>query len=92
MTLTLPGADYRAFYQQLGIPLPDIPRTNVSVRCFADPAAHHREDRDPSCSVNTLNGAWNCHACGAHGTTSVPASPIFAQIAQKSPGTTVGVF
>ena len=67
MTLTLPGADYRGFYERLGIQLPDIPRTNVSVRCFADPGAHRREDRNPSCSVNTLNGAWNCHACGARG-------------------------
>jgi hypothetical protein len=67
MTLTLPGADYRGCYQRLGIPLPDIRRTNVSVRCFADPAAHHHEDRNPSCSVNTLNGAWNCRACGARG-------------------------
>jgi hypothetical protein len=67
MTLTLPGADYRGFYERLGIQLPDIPRTNVSVRCFADPGTHRREDRNPSCSVNTLNGAWNCHACGARG-------------------------
>ena len=37
------------------------------MRCFADPGAHRREDRDPSCSVNVLNGAWRCHACGARG-------------------------
>jgi hypothetical protein len=67
MTLALPGADYRGFYNRLGIQLPDISFTNVSVRCFADPGAHRREDRNPSCSVNTVNGAWKCHACGARG-------------------------
>lgn len=65
--MTLPGADVRGFYQQLGIRLPDNSRTNVSVRCFVDPSAHRREDRDPSCSVNTVNGAWKCHGCGARG-------------------------
>jgi len=66
-TLTLPGGDYRGFYHRLGIQLPETVRTNVSVRCFADPHAHRREDRNPSCSVNTANGAWKCHACGACG-------------------------
>jgi 5S rRNA maturation endonuclease (ribonuclease M5) len=66
-TLALPGADYRGFYRQLGIELPDTSRTNVSVRCFAEPDAHRREDRDPSCSVNTTNGKWKCHGCGARG-------------------------
>ena len=66
-TRTLPGADYRGFYYRLGIQLPDLSRTNVSVRCFADPGAHRREDRNPSCSVNTVNGAWKCHGCGAKG-------------------------
>lgn len=66
-TLTLPGADVRGFYRRLGIQLPDNSSTNVSVRCFVDPGAHHREDRDPSCSVNTVNGAWKCHGCGACG-------------------------
>ena len=37
------------------------------VRCFADPGSHRREDRDPSCSVNVINGAWQCHGCGARG-------------------------
>ena len=37
------------------------------MRCFADPGAHRREDRNPSCSVNVINGAWQCHACGARG-------------------------
>jgi hypothetical protein len=66
-SLALPGADYRGFYQRLGIQLPDVPRTNVPVRCFADPGAHRREDRNPSCSVSTVNGAWKCHGCGAEG-------------------------
>ncbi len=66
-TLTLPGADIRGYYDQLGIHLPDTLRTEVTVRCFADPDAHRREDRDPSCSVNTINGAWRCHGCGASG-------------------------
>ena len=66
-TLTLSGADVRSYYRELGIDLPDTSRAEVSVRCFADPGAHRREDRDPSCSVNVLNGAWRCHACGARG-------------------------
>jgi len=66
-TLTLPGADIRGYYDRLGIQLPETSRTNTSVRCFADPGAHRREDRDPSCSVNLLSGAWKCHACGARG-------------------------
>jgi hypothetical protein len=67
VTLMLPGADIRGYYQQLGIQLPDNSRTNVSVRCFADPSAHRREDRDPSCSVNLVSGLWKCHGCGARG-------------------------
>jgi hypothetical protein len=66
-TLTLPGADIRGFYQRLGVQLPKHPCFEASVRCFADPGAHRREDRDPSCSVNLVSGAWKCHACGAHG-------------------------
>ena len=58
MSLTLPGADVRGFYHDLGIALPDTPRADVSVSCFADPDAHRRADRDPSCSVNTITGAW----------------------------------
>jgi len=66
-TLTLPGADIRGYYDELGIRLPDTLRPEISVQCFVDPDAHRREDRDPSCSVNTINGAWNCHGCGASG-------------------------
>jgi CheY-like chemotaxis protein len=67
MTLTRPGADMRGYYHALGIELPDWARTEASVRCFADPDAHRRGDRDPSCSVNLEHGAWHCHGCGAKG-------------------------
>lgn len=67
MSLTLPRADVRGFYLRLGIALPDTPRVDASINCFADPAAHRRADRDPSCSVNTTTGAWRCHGCGARG-------------------------
>ena len=67
MTLTLPGADIRGYYRALGIELPGWARTEASVRCFADPDAHRRGDRDPSCSVSLDHGAWHCHACGAKG-------------------------
>lgn len=66
-SLTLPGADIRGYYRELGIPLPAGANANVAIRCFADPAAHRREDRDPSCSVNVISGAWQCHGCGARG-------------------------
>jgi hypothetical protein len=65
MTLTLPGADIRGYYAALGIPLPGWAPIEASVRCFADPDAHRRGDRDPSCSVNLAHGAWHCHAGGA---------------------------
>jgi hypothetical protein len=67
MTLTLPGADMRGYYQALGIELPGWASTEASVRCFAAPDGHRRGDRDPSCSVNLEHGAWHCHACGAKG-------------------------
>ena len=67
MTRTLPGADIRGYYAALGIALAGWARTEASVGCFADPEAHQRGDRDPSCSVNLLHGAWHCHGCGAKG-------------------------
>ncbi|MGI8864156.1 MAG: toprim domain-containing protein [Solirubrobacteraceae bacterium] len=67
MTLMLPGADIRGYYAALGIQLPGWAHTEASIRCFADPDAHRRGDRDPSCSVNLEHGAWHCHACGAKG-------------------------
>jgi hypothetical protein len=67
MTQTLPGADIRGYYAALGIQLPIWTAADVSVRCFADPEAHRRDDHDPSCSINLAHGAWNCHGCGASG-------------------------
>ena len=63
----LAGADIRGFYTALGIPLPSWAGADVSVRCFAEPEAHARGDRDPSCSINLTHGAWHCHGCGASG-------------------------
>ena len=57
----------RSFYAALGIELPAWTKLEAPVRCFAEPDAHHRSDRSPSCSINLLSGAWNCHGCGAHG-------------------------
>jgi hypothetical protein len=67
MTQTLACADIRGYYQALGIELPGWARIEASVQCVADPDAHRRGDRDPSCSVNLEHGAWHCHACGARG-------------------------
>ena len=67
MTRTLPAADIRGFYSALGITLAAWARTEVAVRCFAAPDAHRRDDRNPSCSVNLIHGAWHCHGCGAKG-------------------------
>ena len=73
-TRTLPGADYRGFDYRLGIQLPDLSRTNVSVRCFADPGAHRREDRNPSRSVNTVNGHGSATAAARKEARSTPPS------------------
>jgi Toprim-like len=59
--------DVRTFYAALDIELPSWLRLEAPVRCFADPEAHNRGDRNPSCSVNLASGAWNCHGCGARG-------------------------
>lgn len=67
MTQTLPGADVRGYYDALGISIPTWARGNASVRCFADPDAHHHGDRNPSCSISLEHGAWKCHGCGASG-------------------------
>jgi len=61
------GDDACAFYAALGIELPGWAHTEAPVRCFTDPGAHKREDRDASCSVNVHSGAFNCHGCGARG-------------------------
>jgi hypothetical protein len=62
-----PVGDVRAFYAALGIELSGWRQANAAVRCFADPAAHEHEDRNPSCSVSLAHGAWRCWACGARG-------------------------
>jgi DNA primase len=61
------SGDVRAFYSQIGIELPDRATSEAAVRCFANPAAHNREDRNPSCSVNLATGLWHCQACGRSG-------------------------
>ncbi len=70
------GADVRGFYAALAIHLAPHSERNASIRCFANPDAHRREDRDPSLSVRLIDGVWNCHACGARG------GPYDAAIAQ----------
>ena len=67
MTHTLPGADIRGYYDELGIQIHGWARTEASTSCFAEANAHNRGDRDPSCSVNLEHGAWHCHGCGARG-------------------------
>ena len=59
--------DVHTFYTALGLDLPRWADVNASIRCFANPAAHNREDRTPSCSVHLISGAWKCHGCGAKG-------------------------
>src|ERR1700733_6744585 len=67
MTPTLLGNDVRGFYAAIGVQLPRSEGDNVSVRCFVSPDQHRRGDRNPSCSVNLVHGAWKCHGCGAEG-------------------------
>jgi hypothetical protein len=67
VTGTLPGADVRGFYLALGVELPGWARREAPAACFADPGAHARGDRDPSCSVNVETGVWHCWGCGAAG-------------------------
>lgn len=61
------AGDARGFYTALGVSLAPRAEREAAVACFADPDAHRRGDRDPSCSVNLASGAWQCHACGANG-------------------------
>ncbi len=61
------GGDVRGFYRALGIELPGWSSHNVSVPCFADPESHAHGDRNPSCSVSLVTGAWRCWSCGAKG-------------------------
>jgi Toprim domain len=66
MTGSVAG-DVRGFYKALGIELPAWSQREAPVRCFAEPDAHQHGDRSPSCSINLMSGAWNCHGCGAAG-------------------------
>ncbi len=59
--------DARAFYLSLRVELPAWSKREAPVRCFAQPEAHNHADRSPSCSVNLVSGAFNCHGCGARG-------------------------
>lgn len=61
------GGSVREFYAQLGVDLPDKGGEEASIRCFASPASHNRDDRDPSCSVNLLTGLFHCKGCGESG-------------------------
>ena len=61
------GGDVHGFYRALGIELPQWSSQNVSIPCFADPEAHAHGDRNPSCSVSLVTGAWRCWSCGAKG-------------------------
>ena len=60
-------SDVRGFYAYLGVVLPLRHAPNVKVRCFIAPERHRRQDRDPSCSVSTVNGTFKCFVCGAKG-------------------------
>lgn len=61
------SGDVNGYYATLGIDLGQRRGPNVSVRCFVNPMAHRRGDRDPSCSVDLESGLWNCFGCGAGG-------------------------
>jgi hypothetical protein len=65
MSVDTPGV--RAFYAALGVSLRAGHATNVAARCFVDPEAHRRDDRNPSMSVSLHNGVFRCHGCGAAG-------------------------
>ena len=62
------SSDVLGFFAELGMTLPNRRGyEQAQVRCFADPAAHSHDDRDPSCSINLLTGLWNCKGCGQRG-------------------------
>lgn len=65
--LSVAGSSVRDFYVQIGVDLPNRAGVEAEVRCFANSAAHNREDRNPSCSVNLTSGLWKCHGCGEQG-------------------------
>lgn len=53
-------------FLELGVALP-AGGDNRAVRCFANPQGHRADDRNASCSVSVITGAWYCHGCGARG-------------------------
>jgi hypothetical protein len=57
----------RDLFAELGITLGRGDDRNAPCRCFANPDAHRHDDRNHSCSVSLISGAWKCHACGARG-------------------------
>ena len=58
----------RDFYVEIGIDLrAPAGALEAPVRCFANPAAHNRDDRKPSCSVNLISGLFHCKGCGEKG-------------------------
>ena len=61
------GGQVREFYAMLGVELPDRGGDEAAVPCFANPSGHSHGDRNPSCSVNLINGLWACHGCGMKG-------------------------
>jgi hypothetical protein len=61
------GGQVIEFFAELGIVLPNRPGLEAAVSCFANPSAHNRDDRSPSCSVNLITGLWHCQGCGAQG-------------------------
>ncbi len=61
-------SDIHGFYSELGVALPlSTGNRNVTIACFVNPEAHRHDDKSKSTSVSTSRGAFNCHACGAHG-------------------------
>jgi hypothetical protein len=53
----------------LGVTVGRVPAAvgNVTVRCFANPESHKRDDRHPSMTISLDHGAWLCRGCGARG-------------------------
>jgi hypothetical protein len=84
MTRTLPGADIRGFYAELGIKTSAWALSEASVRCFADPDAHQHEDRDPSTSINLEHGAWHATAAVLEAAPTTPPSRSGTTRARRS--------
>ena len=85
------AGDVRAFFEALGIELPGWAHTEAPVRCFADPGAHQREDRDASCSVNVApcadTGTRVRKLIGTAGSAAAPDATAFRSTsAAESPG------